>query len=80
MAEIINFPGHDPDLGRELTSAEYLQHVLKADLACCVVVGITKDDQPYIGSTTGNIGQVLYMMERGKRALMEMVEETRRPE
>ena len=75
MAEIIKFPRRD---GQVLTCEEYLRHVLEVDLASCVVVGTTKDDQVYIGSTTGDVGHVLFMMECGKRYLMELVEDDRR--
>lgn len=83
MAKIIRFPRPDgPDAGYEdIPPNTLLQHAIDGDeLSACIVAGITKDDQPFLSSTTSDIGFAIYVLERAKRHLLELVEETRRPE
>lgn len=81
MAKIIRFPRSDgPDAGYEdIPPNTLLQYAIDRDqLAACIVAGITKDDQPFLSSTTSDIGYAIYLLERAKRHLLELVEETRR--
>jgi hypothetical protein len=44
-------------------------------LSCSVVIGMTKDDQPYFSSTTGDIGHALYMLERSAKVRLGAIPE-----
>lgn len=79
MAKIIKFPRPEVGLNDIIPPNTLLQYAIDGDeLDACIIVGVTKDDQPYFASTTGDIGHALYYLERAKHHLLEMVEETRR--
>ncbi len=81
MAKIIKFPRPEYGMDEIIPPNTLLQYAIEDNaLDACIIIGVTKDDQPYFASTTGDIGHALYYLERAKRHLLELVEETRRPE
>jgi hypothetical protein len=79
VAKIIKFPRPDAGLDEIIPPKRLLEYAIEDDvLDACIIIGVTKDDQPYFSSTTGDVGHALYYLERAKRYLLEVVEETRR--
>lgn len=48
-----------------------LNGALEADLEAVIVIGVTKDDSHYFSSSLGHGGEVLWLIERAKLALMQ---------
>lgn len=48
-----------------------LDGATKANLECCVVVGLDEDGELYFASTKADGGTVLWLFEKAKKALME---------
>lgn len=50
-----------------------LSSALGNDLASVVVLGWDKDDGFYIAASTGEIGEILLLLEMGRREAMEQI-------
>ena len=43
-----------------------------ADLSICIIVGVQKNGDFYFASSDADLGQVLWQLERAKKALFEI--------
>lgn len=65
--KVVEFPGGTT---LDLPTERVLQAASEADLSVAVVVGLDKEGI-YFASTTGNVYQVLWLLEKAKRQLLE---------
>lgn len=72
MAEIIKFPYGPTSL---VPCKVVLQGALQADLEDVLVIGTEKNGESFVSCSYGNVGKVLYLMERAKEHLMALAEE-----
>lgn len=71
-AEIIIWPG---ETSLDLPLQRILDGAAAADLKPALVLGKDADGQFYIASTTCDAGELLILLERGKRLLMRRIEQ-----
>lgn len=55
----------------DISSERVLTGAQKADLASCTVIGFDKDGQLYFASSKADNHEVLWMLEKAKKILME---------
>jgi hypothetical protein len=75
MGEVVNLPCITT---LNLPPERVLEGALKADLAGVVVLGYTKDGEPYFASTYADGGDVMWLMELCKRMLLDTAERIHR--
>ena len=73
MAEIIQFPGNTSEF---IAPKIVLEGAIAENLKNVVVVGTCQDGSLFAAGSTGHVSDVLYIMERAKLFLMDLVEES----
>ena len=61
--------------GRIVSCREVLEWAIDANLTHVLVLGVDRNGASFAASSHGYIGPALYMIERGKRHLMDIAEE-----
>jgi hypothetical protein len=64
---VIKFFGETCD---EIDPDKILDGALQTKLSVAIVIGLTEDDQTYFASSTGDIGENLFLVELFKQSLM----------
>ena len=69
---VIQFPG---ETCGEIDADKVLDGALQSKLSVAIIIGLTEDDQTYFASSTGDIGENLFLLELFKQSLMSQATE-----
>lgn len=67
MADIINFPFIAT---APVSPEEVIRGALETEFEEIIIIGVTKKDEPYLASSTSNIPDILFLIEKMKYELL----------
>lgn len=71
MGEVVQL---DVSTSLDISPAKVCEGAIEAELKSVMLMGWDKDDQLYVAASTGDLGELLLLLELAKQATLDQVE------